>query len=232
MIVTTRLDGAPIKKPFTWSYSRLKNFEICALRHLKTDIEKETKEEESEQLAWGNFIHNAAKVHFANDQPLPKEAEVLKPWSDKVKSTPGTILAERNYAFTEQFAPCGYFDKGVWFRCKIDLLKLQNRVALAIDWKTGKILEDSVQLALSAAAVFYHHPEIVAVRTEFIWLGHEASSSETFTRADLPALWQGLLPRVDRLKQAWESGLYPPTPNNYCARFCQVTSCQHHGKRY
>ena len=42
-------------KPFAWSYSRLKNFEVCPKRHFHVDIAKDFREEEGESLVWGNI---------------------------------------------------------------------------------------------------------------------------------------------------------------------------------
>ena len=46
-------------KAFAWSYSRLKNFESCPKRHYHVDVVKDVREEESEQLKWGNALHDA-----------------------------------------------------------------------------------------------------------------------------------------------------------------------------
>jgi hypothetical protein len=230
-IVTTSRTGAPIK-PFSWSYSRLKNFEVCPKRHWEIDIAKSIKEEESEELKWGNELHKAAAKHLSTRTPLPKEMAVLQPWCDKIVTGPGNIVVEQKLAITKDFAPCTFFDKAAWFRGVVDALKLLSPVALAIDWKTGKILEDSVQLALTAQCVFSHYPEIQKIRTEFVWLKHDASSRADFSRADMPALWRSLWPRIEALEQAHNTTTYPATPNRLCAKWCPVTSCPHHGKRY
>lgn len=234
--VTQQRDGSPLqvaKKPFTWSYSKLKNYEICPKRHEETDLKQSTKPEKSEALDWGDEVHKAAAAHLGKGVPLTQNTlDTLEPWTERIKKTPGEILVERRYALTRELSPCGYFDKGVWYRGVADVLKLYEDVGLAVDWKTGKILPDSVQLALMAACVFAHHPEIKKLRTEFIWLQYDASTRDDFTRESMPQVWANLFPRVTPLENSYNSGIYEPKPNRLCAGYCQVESCVHHGKRY
>jgi hypothetical protein len=99
-----------------------------------------------------------------------------------------------------------------------------------LDWKTGKILEDGVQLALMAACVFAHHPQIQKLRTEFVWLKEDATTRADFTREDMVKVWAGVLPRVEVLEKAYKTTDFPPTPNNLCRKWCPVTSCPYHGR--
>lgn len=234
-IVTTRRDGSAVIKPFSWSYSRLKNFETCPKRHYHIDIAKEYKEE-SEQLDWGDRVHKSAAKRLADKVPLPAGMEMLEPWCQRIEGGGnGRLLVEQKLAIAEDFGACGYFDKAprpTWFRGVADALKLVGPVALAIDWKTGKILEDSVQLALTAQCVFAHYPEIQKIRTEFIWLKEDATTRADFSRDDMAMLWRSLMPRVDALRQAHEQTNYPPTPNRLCRKYCPVDKCPHHGVRY
>ena len=48
MAVTTTFDGKAVVKPFSWSYSRLKNYEACPKKHYHLDIKKDLPPEESE----------------------------------------------------------------------------------------------------------------------------------------------------------------------------------------
>ncbi len=104
-----------------------------------------------------------------------------------------------------------------------------GQVALAIDWKTGKILEDGVQLALMAQCVFSHYPTVQKIRTEFIWLKEDATTRADFTRADMVKVWAGVLPRVQLLENAIKTANFPPKPGGLCRRFCPIVACPHHG---
>lgn len=219
-------------KPFTWSYSRLKNFETCPKRHWEIDIAKNIREEESEQLKWGDQIHKSAAKRLSIGTPLPPGMETLGTWCERLLTTPGNILVERKLAITKTFGACDYFGAEVWFRSIADVLKISGPVALAIDWKTGKILEDSVQLALMAVCIFAHYPEVHKIRTEFVWLreGPGVSTREDFERDGMPVLWRNLMPRIDQLELAHTTTTYPAKPGGLCRRYCPVTSCPYHGK--
>src|SRR5579859_433025 len=219
------------KKPFAWSYSKLKNFETCPKRHWHVDVQKDVKEEDSEQLQYGNFIHKVFADRIGKGVPAPEmHRSLVEPWSLRVLATPGDVEVEQKLAITQDFAPCTYFDRAAWYRGVGDVVKVSGPVALVIDWKTGKIVEDSVQLALMAACVFAHKPTVQRVRSEFVWLKEDATTSEIFSRQSLVQVWSSLWPRIEALKQAYEKDEYPARPGRLCRKWCPVAKCPHHGE--
>jgi hypothetical protein len=216
-------------KPFAWSYSKLKNYETCPKRHWHIDIQKDIKEEEGESLMWGNQVHKALADRCSKGVELPKAMQAYEPWAARVVTGQGTILVEQKLAITEEFGPCSFFDRSAWFRGVGDVIKIVGPVALIVDWKTGRIVEDSVQLALMAQCVFAHYPDVQAVRSEFIWLKEDANTTEKFRRDDMPKLWAGLYPRYLQMKNAHDTQTYAPKPGGLCRRFCPVKHCPHHG---
>lgn len=221
-------------KPFAWSYSKLKNYESCPKRHYHIDVAKDVKEEESEQLQYGNTLHKVLAEAIEGKNPLPKHFSHLQPWVEKVLSgvTPGgdtKVLVEQQMAITKGFGPTDWFGKDAWYRGIGDVVKIAGPVALVMDWKTGKILEDGTQLALMAQCVFAHHPQLQKIRTEFIWLKEDASTRADFTRADMVKIWAGVLPRVQQLESAYKMTEFPPKPNHLCRKWCPVRSCPHNG---
>ena len=217
-------------KPFAWSYSRLKNFESCPKRHYEVDIIKSVKEEESEQLKFGNMLHDALAKRIKDGTALPKPFAQYEPWVERIADPEGKILVEQKLAITKDFAPCDFFDRQAWFRGIGDVIKIKGPVALILDWKTGKVLEDSQQLALMAQCVFSHHPEVQKVRSEFIWLKEDATTRADFVRDDMVKLWGSLYPRIEALEHAHNTTTYPARPGNLCRRWCPVSSCPHHGE--
>lgn len=216
-------------KPFAWSYSRLKNFETCPKRSWHLDIKKDIKEEESEQLRYGNDLHKALAERLSQNKPLPPAYAQFESWAAKVGTPGGKLLVEQKLAITADFGPCEFFSKDAWYRGIGDVIKIVGPVALILDWKTGKLLEDSVQLALMAQCVFAHYPDVQKVRSEFIWLKEDATTRGDFSREDMPGLWVSLHPRVEAMKQAHETTTYPAKPGPLCRRWCPVTVCPHHG---
>lgn len=217
-------------KPFTWSYSRLKNFESCPKRHWEIDIAKNIREAESEQLRWGNAVHKALDDAVTKGTKLPIGMEAYQPFIDRLAKANGKVIAEQSLAITKDFAPTAYFAKDVWYRNKIDVTIMSGPVAMVVDYKTGKILEDSVQLALAAATVFAHNPEVMKIRSRFMWLADDAVTDADFEREQMPAFWSSIWPRIEALKHAHETTTYPAVPGRLCRSWCPVTSCPHNGK--
>lgn len=226
-------------KEWAWSYSKLKNYESCPKRHYEVDLVKNFNDlidpvtgKENEFIAEGNKAH-AALAAACQGGSLPTNYSHFQRWVDLVVSGPGQLLVEQKYAITRDFNPTTYFARDVWYRGIGDVVRLNGRAALVLDWKTGKIAEDSVQLALMAACIFAHYPTIDVVRSEFIWLKEECSTPELFKRSPsvpieatvMADVWSELLPRVDRLETAAKKLDYPPKPGPFCMKFCPVQSC-------
>lgn len=95
---------------------------------------------------------------------------------------------------------------------------------------TGKIQEDSEQLALNAQWVFSHFPRVQVVRSRYVWLGNDAQTEAVFTRNDMKALWAGLWPELQLYENAVKTLTFPPKPSGLCRQYCPVTSCPYHGK--
>jgi hypothetical protein len=230
--VTTVITTRSNPKKFAWSYSKLKNFEVCPKRHYNIDIAKTVKEEESEQLQYGNALHKALAEAVSGKAPLPKPFEGFQKLVDKIAGVSNgnvTILVEQQLAIRDDLTATSWFGKDAWYRGIADVIKIAGPVALVIDYKTGKIIEDGVQLALMAQCVFAHHPEVQKIRTEFWWLKDDAETRADFTRDDMVKVWAGLLPRVKMLEEAHAAANFPPKPGHLCRKWCPVEACQHHG---
>lgn len=221
-------------KEWAWSYSKLKNYETCPKRHYEIDLAKHYKDSDEDDpnsaLAWGNRVHDAMAKACLGKAPLPEEMAMYQGWVDKVRAGPGKLLVEQKYAITRKFQPRSYFADDVWYRGIGDVVRIDGPVALVLDWKTGKILEDSVQLMLMAQCIFSHFPEVKRVRSEFVWLKEDCTTPEVFTRRGVGDEWIGLLPRVASMESAAKTQTYQPTPGRLCKKWCPVVSCPYHGK--
>lgn len=226
----------PKPKSFAFSYSKLKNFETCPARYYNVDVLKRFKEDEGEALLWGNELHDAFDKRLSKNEPLPPTLQRYSHYLDDIESyraIPGMdIRTELKLSFARDFHASGYFDNVTWFRCKVDVLALYRpaRKAVAIDWKTGKILEDKSQLALAAQAVFSNYPDIDEVESTYVWIGQDAKTESTYHRDGMVPVWNNLWPRITELENAHATGEFPEKPSGLCKRYCPVASCQYHGK--
>lgn len=229
--MTTLITTRNKPKSFAWSYSKLKNFESCPKRSWHLDIAKDVKDEESEHIAYGNAVHKALAARIGDERTaLPEPFKGLEKWAERVLKSDGKIYVEQQLAITSDFGQTTWFGSDAWYRGIADVIKIVGPVALAMDWKTGKVLEDGVQLALMAQCVFAHFPEVQKIRTEFIWLKEDATTRADFTREDMVKVWAGVLPRVKMLEEAHKMTTFPPKPGNLCRKWCPVTQCPHQGQ--
>jgi hypothetical protein len=216
-------------KEWAWSYSKLKNYRTCPKRHYEVDVQKNYVED-SEQLTWGNSVHDALAKAVGSGEPLPVSMKSYQKWVDAARALPGQTLVERKYALSRMFTAQPYFGPQVWFRGIADLLNIQGNKGIAWDWKTGKIKHDSEQLLLMAACVLVHHPELDEVETEFVWLQEDCTTKDTWTRAALRGELVRLIPEVDNMEIAYKALNFPPLPGKLCRKWCPVQSCTFHKK--
>ncbi len=220
-----------MSKEWAWSYSRKKNYDTCPKRHYEVDVAKNYKDE-TEQLKWGNTVHEALAKACAGLGPLPDTMAAYQKWVDVVRQRPRQQLAtELKFAITRQFEKTDWFASNVWLRTIVDLLTINGDTAAAIDWKTGKVQHDSIQLMLVATCVFAHYPEVNTVNTRFIWLKDGVTTREVFHRATIMKEWTQLIPQLNAWQDAAKRMDYPARPSYLCRKHCPVVSCEHNGRR-
>jgi hypothetical protein len=221
---------------FTWSFSALDNFETCARKHYAYNVAKTVKDDSTENIDWGNYVHDAMRDALRKIKPLPSDLVPYQIWIDRVLAGPGELQVENKYALDQTCSPCGYRAPVVWYRGRADALRLDAPLALAIDWKTGKPKDNPTQLGLMALCIFQHHANVKLVRTDYIWLQEDPRDPEKCTtqrvwrREDMPGFVSELLPRVQKLKWAHDTQTWAPNPSGLCIKYCKETSCPFHGK--
>jgi len=227
-VVTTTVQP---DKSFSWSYSRLHDFEDCARRFHEEKVLKRWVQAKTEQLEWGERVHAAIAKALSTNCPLEAELAEYQPWLDTLLQAPGELLVECQWAIDKDYKLVPWFSPKAWLRCIADAAVLYEDVAVVVDWKTGKSSNvDILQLILTSLMVFCLYPEIKRVRSMFVWLGENARTKLKINRNEAPAQWAELLPRIERFKQATIEGNFPPTPGKFCRSWCPVKSCEYHGK--
>jgi hypothetical protein len=227
-------------KPFSWSWSKLKNYRSCPKRHYEIDLAKSVVEPESEPLKWGHDVHQAMANRIAKGTELPPTMQHYHEWPDRmlaVKKMGARMLVENKLAMSADFKPTSFFDASTWFRGVVDVLTFGVTRAGSIDWKTGgNVNPEYEQLGLSAQLIFAHYPEIEEVDSVYVWLGHThddgsaITTRKTYARDAMVPLWNGLMPEIAQMTEAYRTTTYPPKPSGLCKRHCPVESCPYHGK--
>jgi hypothetical protein len=234
--VTTDSSGKVIRPPFSWSYSRLKNFETCPHRYNQIDVTKQVKEPDSTELRDGFAVHDALAKRINHAKPLPPNMP-FEHWIEYVmygvdRTKCATFGAERKLAITERFTPCDYFDKinAPWLRTVADVLKVEDDYAHIVDWKTGKVKPDLEQLIEIATCVMVHYPQVMRIKGELVWLAANTKTTMDCTVDQIAEFWPGIMPRIEKLRRAHETNEFPATRNGLCRMWCPVVSCEHCGQ--
>jgi hypothetical protein len=160
----------------------------------------------------GNLVDDALTQRIAKGTPLPPQYAPYEPMAAMVLAAPGAKYTQLRVTLDPSFKPCGYFDKQAWVRSIYDVAVINGTYAFIGDWKAGMIWLDTDQLALFAATAFHQFPELEVIDTAYIWLKHGQISEETYKRKELPELWAGLLPEVERLQVAYRTNHWPAAP--------------------
>lgn len=232
-MVATNEVVAKSKPSFTFSYSKLKGYEVCPRRFYETQALKKWPEDESPALKWGNDVHAALAEALRTGKPLAPQYQVFEHWLEKIRRTPGNMLIEEDckWAVTRSLKPCAWMAKNVWLRAVADVIKVDNDAALVIDWKAGKSANvDPVQNQLVSLIVLIYFPKVQVVRSDFIWLSEDDSTTQVLYRNEAPDYWAEIIARAGVLEQATIDNDFPPKPNPFCKRYCPVRTCEYWGK--
>lgn len=221
-----------MSKPVAWSYSALDAYETCPHRYAETKVFKRVVEPQTTATLWGNQVHKALELRVRDGTPLPEGMKQYEPLAGKIadRARGCTVSTEQKLALTKDFKETTFFAKDVWLRSILDISIEKGTRGVLFDYKTGKKNPNSEQLQLSAAVFFATRPWIDEIVTSFLWLQSGETTSEKFTKDDVPAIWQNFIPRVQRLEASVELGKFPKRPSGLCRSWCPVHTCEHNGK--
>jgi len=215
-----------------WSFSALTAFETCPKRVYHTKIAKDVFDAPGEAAAWGDSVHKSFEHSIKTGEKLPTSIQRYEPLINALADYPGERIVEKKMAVSSSFKPTGWTTPETWCRGIVDFGIIAPQTAVLVDWKTGKRKPESDQLKLFAGLAFAHFPNLEVVKTAFVWLKEEAVDRETFTRDQVPVIWQTFAPRVARMERAYAEGNFPPKPSGLCRKHCPVPRhlCTHSGK--
>lgn len=218
------------KKPFAWSFSALSAFETCPRQFQEMRLLKRWPDPPGEAQQFGVLVHEYAENRIKKGTPLPSFLNHIEPVIRSLEFSKGELQSEYKYALNSQFKPVEFFARDAWVRAVGDVVKVHEDRALALDWKSGKFREGDDQLKLQSSVMFAVYPHVQKIGVMYVWIKDKKTTSRTFERADVPAIWQEFLPRVKRMELARDNDDYPPKPSGLCRKWCAVASCEFHGK--
>lgn len=205
------------------SYSRLNTFENCPAQFDYLYVSKSVRSASSEAIEYGDRIHKLLEDYALDNVKLEELSEeghlALCKWGnivDIIMSRPGDKYIEHQMAVNENLEPTGWFDDDVFFRGIADVLVVDGETAYCLDYKTGKVRESPTQLQLFAAMIFWHFPQVQKVKTSFLFLRFDKTINATYERRFLEPLWGALKPRIDKVHDTIELGVFDAKPSGLC----------------
>lgn len=211
-----------------WTYSQLDSFESCPKKFYHLKVIRDVVEPPTEHTLWGTRVHTAFENFILHGELLPEGMEQWQPIANKIARLAGEKHAELKFAIDKNFQPADW--KQSWSRGIADLVVINGKKAIVMDYKTGK-RKPTEQLDLYAAYVFHHYPDVQEVTTVFVWLKEKKLDKKLVKKDDIADVWQGLLPRALRLEKAYEKDEWPAKSSGLCKAWCPILTCKFNGKR-
>lgn len=217
---------------YSWSYSSLDLFIQCPHKYYRLKVKKDIKEPTSEHLVYGLDVHKAAEDYIKEGKPIPEKFAFIKPLLDRLNAYEGEKLCEYRMGLTRNLEPCGFFDKGVWWRGVSDLIILNGDSAKIVDYKTGKSSKhaDTKQLEILSLAVFKHFPQVKRVKGGLLFVVANEFVKGDFDAEKSDIYWQRWLTNTGQLEKAFEFDVWNARPNFTCKKWCPVKDCVHNGR--
>lgn len=220
------------QKVVAWSYSRLNSFEQCPKKFWHLSVEKDYKEPPTEAMEYGKRVHKALELRIGKGTPLPVDLKDLEPIAKRFADAPGEKFVENQLALNVNLKPTGWFDNDVWARCIVDLAivaKDQKR-ALLVDWKTGRMSDDFTQQQAAAAIFHRFHGYLEEIDLMYYWIKEGKPTVDTLKAEDIKHVWASLVKRIQKYNRAHLIQEFPPRPSGLCKRHCPIVGCPHNGR--
>lgn len=215
-------------EPF--SYSRLTSFETCPKKFHAISIAKTVKDPPNEHTTYGTQLHDAFAGFLRDGKKLPLHLGQHKPYLDRLKAAPGEHIIEQKLAVNADFQGTDWMARDVYLRVISDVTIMNGSKALIWDHKSGKMYDDFTQLKLTGVVMFMLAEELEEIKLAYFWTKERKVTQDNIVRADVPEIWAGFVPRVQRYQSAFDAQEFPAKPGIHC-KWCPVSKCPYWERR-
>ena len=211
-----------------WSPTLVDKFESCRYQVFLGKVKK-IKQDSGEAANRGIKVHDMAEAYVNGSVgDMPEELKKFRTRFENLREdyAAGIVTLEQDWGYTIDWEPCGFFDKNVWLRIKLDACWFSDipenaEYAVVIDYKTGKKfgneLKHGFQGLVYAIGTFMRYPKLNRIETEFWYLDKGEELKKVYNRAEL----QVFLPRITaRGKKITSCKDFYPDPSPRNCRFC------------
>lgn len=215
----------------TWSYSSIKTFEQCPKKYYHLRIAKDVKDEGGAAAQYGTDVHKAAEDYVKAGTAIPAKYRYITPIVEKLASLPGEKHVELKLGLRkvgEDYEPCGFFDKDVWWRGVADFVAVNGQRGYSVDYKTGKSAKyaDLKQLDLVAGALFVHFPDLQLIRSGLAYVVSDEWKPAEHKRENQHEYLSRFDTQLEQLDAAEETGVWNAKTGPLCG-WCPVKTCEH-----
>lgn len=217
-------------KNFSFSPSAIADYISCPANYAAKRFYVTLPYVETAAMKAGTTEHHHLEMRLKNKTPLPPGFTRGERFCRVIEASGGQVYAERQLAISRDMKFTSWFAKDAWGRCTIDVSVLFPNKVNCLDWKTGSVKEDSLQLKINACFLSLEGRDLKEYVTRYIWLKHNVTTGETFQAAQVPALWDEVLSWTHRMEEAWRQERFPERKNGLCRNWCGNTACKFCGK--
>jgi len=217
-----------------WSFSSLKTFQQCPKKYYHLKVAKDVQDKGSEATMYGTNAHLACEEYIRDGVDLPPQFSYLKSSLDILNNIEGEKLCEVKLGLTKNLESCDFDAPNVWWHGVADLVIINRKTGMAysIDYKTNKNARyaDVTQLDLVACGLFAKFPEIQVIKSALLFVVSKDVIRALHLSKTKEKYMQKVLPHLERLEGAFESGVWNPRQSALCG-WCPVKHCEHYVDR-
>jgi|TARA_R110000744_G_scaffold380379_2_gene500988 hypothetical protein len=218
-----------------WSYSSLSTFKQCPKKYYHIKVAKDVEDKGNEATIYGNELHKAAECYIKSNTPLGARFDFLLPTLEAIKQIKGEKHCELKFGIAKkgnEYTPCGFFDKDVWWRGIADLVVVNGDSGYLIDYKSSKNAKyaDTKQLDLLAAATFTHFPQVKSIKSALLYVVSNDLIEKNHEALLRKSYFSTFDPELERLQTAEETGVWNAVSGPLCG-WCPVKACEHWRER-
>jgi len=207
----------------SWSFSRLLDFESCALKAYLKHVKRIPDPNPRTAADRGTAIHTEAELYIKGEADFTDNLKHFKKDFASLREhyKSGIVSLEGEWGFNEQWEPCSY--RTAWGRIKADgVVTLTPEHAVVIDFKTGRKFGNEIkhaeQCQLYALAAVIRQPKVQRVTTELWYLDQDDLTSVEMTRGQV---LNKLMKYYDnRMRRMTNAKRFPPNPNIMSCKYC------------
>jgi CRISPR/Cas system-associated exonuclease Cas4 (RecB family) len=200
------------------SYSFIRDYQNCPRKAHHKYVLRDLPKEDSAALRHGNLVHKMLEDAINENKPL---SENYKRYVSALRSLQSPVKAEVKLASDPNGSPCDFFAAEAAFRGKVDVLVSNDREAVLVDWKTGKVREDPLELEIQACLTKINYSQLKIISGYYVWLAEARIGKKfIFKENEQTFRWLSKLRKEIMGLEEWK-----PMPNPLCG-WCQLLSCE------